>query len=336
MQEKQGGIIQTLKRRIANGDYPERLPTSLELAAEFQVNVKTLHKALAHLVAEGLVVRKRRGGTRIRRDVLPENRLIEVVFEGFTGIFNHPFWGEIWEGMAGELLNFGYRPVLHRLTGNRESGVLVLDGFSLTPAAGVIVLGIAEKRLLDAVAASGMPFIAGCDRINDARVPQISFDFTRAMAEAVGQLFHQGCRRIGFLGQTRNYISLGYLHKFEAYCNAIQRYTALDPALLANVSPLPEVAPLAVRELLARGKPDALIVAYDHQLPEVMAELNALGVSLPIVGCDGVNLPELPRDRLEIVVPRRKCGELLARHLLEAIRQKTLPQSRQLNAVFYS
>ena len=50
---KQPAIVAELRRRIQEGIYTSLLPTTAELAAEFGVNVKTMGKAIARLVAEG-------------------------------------------------------------------------------------------------------------------------------------------------------------------------------------------------------------------------------------------------------------------------------------------
>lgn len=62
---KQPALVGELRRRIAEGVYSGTLPTTLELAAEFGVNPKTMNKTIAHLVADGLLERRRSSGTRI-------------------------------------------------------------------------------------------------------------------------------------------------------------------------------------------------------------------------------------------------------------------------------
>ena len=54
---KQPAIVAELRRRIQEGIYTSLLPTTAELAAEFGVNVKTMGKAIARLVAEGRLER---------------------------------------------------------------------------------------------------------------------------------------------------------------------------------------------------------------------------------------------------------------------------------------
>lgn len=336
MENKHLAIAAELRRRIRDGEYGDRLPVSAELAAEFGVNIKTIHKALAHLTAEGLIERRRRDGTRVRAGMRAERHLVEVLFEGFATIFSHPFWSEIWNGMTEVLLAEGFLPVLHMLRTSPDSGVLQLEDFEMIPSAGKIILGIGEKRLLDRVAATGVPFIAGCDRINDPRVAQIVFDFRRGMADAVKFLHENGAKKIAFIGQCSNYISLGYLHKFESYLSAIQHYSAIDPGLISEAAPLPGSGAAAVEHLLRSGTvPDAAIAAYDHQLPEILTAFRQHGMEIPLIGCDGLELPELEPHRPAVVAPRRKCGELLAHELVASIRQHRMPGSRTLDAIFF-
>ena len=74
-----------------------------------------------------------------------------MIFEGFTTIFTHPFWGDIWSGMVEQLAAAGFRPVLNMLEAEPSSGTLDLTHFSLSAAAGRIVLGIASPELLNQV-----------------------------------------------------------------------------------------------------------------------------------------------------------------------------------------
>ncbi len=332
---KQPAIVDELNRRIDEGVYTALLPTTLELAAEFGVNPKTMNKALAQLVAAGRIERRKRCGTRVTASrARGEDRLVEVIFEGFTTIFTHPFWGDIWSGMVGELSHAGYRPVLHMLEADPENGLLRLDDFSMSPSAGKILLGIGEQRLLDQVKAAGIPFVTACDPIDEPGIPQVTFDFTAGIRDAVDYLYREGCRDIAFIGQTSSYVNLYHMHKFNAYLKAIQRYRQVEPALIGNARPLAEAGVEALRLILDRARPDAVIAAYDHQLPGMLALLAERGLSLPVIGCDGLDLPQLPPGRRVVSAPRRECGEKLATLLIEAMTGRGRVKSLTLPAVF--
>lgn len=333
---KQPAIVEELRRRIASEQYSETLPTTAELAKEFDVNIKTMAKAIGQLVNAGLLERRRRCGTRVCRvfPVLSKEPLIEVIFEGFTSIFIHPFWADIWDGMVGMLSAEGFRPVLNMLEADPETGLFKLEKFSMSPSVGKIVLGVFETRVFEEIRKTKIPFIAACDPLDDPTIPQVAFDFTDGIRRAVDYLEHAGYHRIGFVGQTQSLVGTGALHKFNAYLKAVQNYTQINPELLANTRPLAGCGGPALSRMLEKTQPDALIAAYDHQLPELYAVLAEYGLSIPVIGCDGLRLPAIPAERPMIKAPRRECGRAAARQLIMAIRGKHCPRSLRLPAVF--
>lgn len=332
---KQPALVGELRRRIAEGVYSGTLPTTLELAAEFGVNPKTMNKAIARLVADGLLERRRRSGTRVCSPLPGDGRLIEVIFEGFTTIFTHPFWGDIWSGMVEQLAADGFRPVLNMLEADPGSGVLDLAHFSMSPAAGRIVLGIADPELLRQVRSSGIPFITACDPLEEPSIPQVTFDFDEGIRQAVELFFRNGCRRIAFIGQTRTLQPLQSPRKFLAYQQAVQTYCgAFDPLLVENARPLTGQGAPALAAVLDRTRPNALLAAYDHQLPELAALLAERKLDLPVIGCDGLHLPGLPDARHVVAAPRLECGKRVAEQLVAAIRERREPVSMSIPAVF--
>lgn len=333
MKYKQPEIEIEIRSRIENGFYADIMPTSLQLAEAFGVNVKTVNKVLRRLASEGLVERKRCSGTRIRR-IAVDNRLVEVIFEGFASIFVHPFWGEIWSGMVDTLQQARYRPILNMLQADPVTGLLKLDNFSMTESAGRIVLGIEEQHLLRQVAAAGVPCITGCEQATGSGIPYVAFDFENGMAAAVDYLVINGYRDIAFLGQLQSLTGNGVLHKFEMFRRALQKHSQLDPELLQNVRPVAGDEIAGINALLDRRTPGALIAAYDHQLPEILRIMQERKLEFPVIGCDGLTLTGVPQGRHCIRVPRRRCGELLAEKILEAIRDKTLPSNTILPASF--
>jgi DNA-binding LacI/PurR family transcriptional regulator len=336
MQYKQPLIVQELKKRIASGAYAGTLPTTLELAAEFDVNPKTMNKAMAQLVSAGLLERRKRSGTRVRTGSTADGgeQLVEVIFEGFSSIFSHPFWGVIWSSMVETLAAAGFRTVLNLLESEESTGLLKLDRFSMSASAGKILLGVNEQKLLDQVKKSGVPCIAACDPVEDAGFAHVTFDFTDGIRDAVDFLIARGRSRIAFIGQTQSYVNLIQLHKYNSYLKAIQKYHQIDPALIENVRPLEGLGAPALANILKRTVPDALIAAYDHQLPAMYRVLAEHGLELPVIGCDGLSLPQLPADRPVIFADRRLCGTLTAQNMVAAMASRRKPRSQTIPAEF--
>ena len=333
MDYKQYELIKIILRRIASKEYTDYLPRTTDLAQELQVNAKTLDKAILRLVKQGVLERKRRMGTRIIPMKQYTDPVIEVLFDGFTAIFSHPFWHHIWEAMFQELSDAGFRAVLTVLDSAPDSGLINFSRLTFFPAMGRIILGSYEKLLLDRIADTGMPYITSCDLLN-ASIPQVSFDFSEGIDEAVDFLHRKGCHKIGFIGQTQNLIHLQKLNKFHAYLNAIQKYCQVDPSCIGDTRPVPGGGAKALGEILASTTPDALIVASDHQLPEVLTILNERGLLIPVIGCDGLDLPGVPVNRPVIRAPLRQCGKLAAEKIIRAIHTRKKPKSIILKAQF--
>ena len=321
MEHKQPDIIREIRRRIDDGVYIDRLPDGRALAAELGVNVKTLDKALRKLAAMGVIERRKRAGTKVIRknpSGSAEPRLVEVIYEGFSAIFTHPFWGEIWDGMVSELARCGYRPVLNMLQSEPETGLLKTDDVTLLPGVGKIILGVSEQWLFNRVKALNVPFVSACEPVDDPEVPQIIFDLEEPINEAVGYLVSEGCRKIAFIGQTASLVAPGQLQKYHAFIRALQKFCKIDPRLIGDTRPLDGSGGNALRNILQKSDCDAVFAAYDHQLPEIFAVLHEAGLDIPVIGCDGVHTAESCRSRGVITSPRRLCGRMLAEYIISS------------------
>jgi len=337
MEYKQPFLVDELKSRISSGVYSDMLPHTEVLAKEFGVNIKTMAKAIHQLVEAGLLERRRHCGTRIRRNFVEASAgdpMVEVIFEGFTTIFTHPFWGGIWDGLVSRLSRSGYRPVLHMLNVDPQTGMLDMSSFSLNQAVGRILLGIFDKRIFDAVQSSGVPFVSACDAVNLSGVPQVTFDFTYGIQKAVDYLTDRGHRRIAFIGQINPDSPIQIPHKYLAYRKAMENNGFSEFMNAENTSPLERSASGALERLLSRSKPDALIAAYDHQLPGILEALRFRSLKLPVIGCDGLSLEQLPFKRHMVKAPLNECGEAAARQLITAIVRSRPPASLSLPALF--
>ncbi len=315
-------LLKELKRRIAGGIYREKLPSAAELAAEFSVNIKTMNKVLNQLAAAGIVERRRHSGTIVRHsDAAFENRLVEVVFSGFSAPFQHPFWSEVLEGIHDTLLAADYRMMLNHITSDPETHLFDLSRIRLFDAAGRVVVGPGELRLLNWLAATRRPLISAGDEVGAPDFPQVYFDFRKGIADAVNFLFlRRKCRNVGFIGHVSSRANPGLLQKLHAYLYAVQKFCQIDFDLIEGCWPYFGEGAEALKRMLARKRPDALLVAFGHHVPEIRQLMCEQGISITIVGCDGLPLDESPEDYHEIRAPRRECGARAAELLLESIR----------------
>ena len=326
---KQGDIVAELERRLDAGIYTSGFPVGADLAAEFGVNIKTINKAINQLVEAGRLARKRGVGTFVLSRSAGEHQ-IEVLFEGYSALFEHPFWGEIWNGCITQLLDSGYRPVLTQLHADDGTGELLLDDFRFSRTEGKILLGITQPRFLELIQEQGVPVVSAGDRIADPEFPQVYFDYEPGIREAMQFLSGRGCRRIAFLGEVKDSYNPMLLNKFHAYRRSLESLGLYDPELTEHTRPLPEAAGNALRLLLARTMPDAIFVAGDHQVPYIENVLKGKGMRLPVVGCDGLSFAAWPT----VALPRRAAGEAAARMLVARLRGGITPEQTVLPSRF--
>lgn len=90
-------IADVLRREIQERkyEYGSRFPSEMDLGDRFEVNVKTINKAVSLLVSEGLLKRGIRGsGTHVKAyDAFPRLRI------AFIGPFYHPYYVQILHGV---------------------------------------------------------------------------------------------------------------------------------------------------------------------------------------------------------------------------------------------
>ena len=189
-----------------------------------------------------------------------------------------------------------------------------------------------EKRhfLIDKI-----PFIVAGDSILDIKVPQVSFDFSKGICDAVNFLHRQGCSKIAFIGEIQTFSDSGVLKKFHAYCNAVREYSTPVSELIVNARPLAQNGAIALKYMLDSGTiPDSIIGAYDAQLPAIHALLQEHGLDIPVIGCDGIHIPGIPDTRPMVAVPLELCGRIAANNLINSINSKHKVKSSKLDATF--
>lgn len=124
------------------------------------------------------------------------------------------------------------------------------------------------------------------------------------------------------------------LHNAKSNLNSVQDYSLVDPSCIGSTRPVSGGGAAALQAILKTTVPDALIAAYDTQLSEILHLLNEKKVSIPVIGCDGLELPDVPANRPLVRAPLRECGRLVAEKIIQAIHTHRKPKSIYLKAQF--
>ncbi len=342
VENKQTGIIQELIRRIEEGIYTDRLPTGLTLAKEFDVNFKTMNRAIIKMAEMGLVTRQAKKGTFIVKEKSNlEDTLIELLFVGSSDPGNHPFYGPMWQGILDSLDGTIYRLVLNRLEENTEVGGLLEPCNAFTPSAGKILVGTSSPQQIKLLARQKSPFVLAGSKAADPNVFCSYVDIASAIIDAVRTLRKNNIKDIAYIGITRdNGELLLDLEKFHAYIAAVQEHGDLDSQLVEHAPPFAATGYAAMKKILDRKQPQAVLVAFDHLCSGVYQAIEEAGLKVGedviVIGLDGTS-PLLVPPLISISVNLYEVGKNAGRLLLDLIRT---PSKRRnfhnvLTAIFH-
>ncbi|MCC6580667.1 MAG: GntR family transcriptional regulator [Phycisphaeraceae bacterium] len=300
-----------LRRRVLEGVYApgDRVPTERELETEFGVSRLTVAKALAPLVAEGLIVRQRGRGSYVthrragrRREsavVADDRRLITFISPGASGGSGGGgvvVERGVLEGMHAILGPLGYRVGVDFYRDSQQQLRCLERYQDRAPAAFVVWPepdeGVIQK--LRAMTGEGFPVV-----LVDTYLEQLDCDYVvsdnghggRAMVEHLVALGH---RRISYLGEPPVRSSLidrlgGFLSATVAAGLPIDANTVV----LLSRQDRQGLSEAIDRLLQAPEPPTALFCAHDQVAMSVAYLLRERGRRVPqdvtLVGYDNID-----------------------------------------------
>ncbi|MCF6176794.1 MAG: GntR family transcriptional regulator [Victivallaceae bacterium] len=335
IENKQTGIVKILEQRIADGVYSDKLPKTLDLVAEFEVNFKTLNKAILQLVAKGILYRKPGRGTFITGETKKiEESLIELLFVGSSEIFTHPFYSETWRGILDGINGTGFKLVLTTIEENTKRGGLKHVCKDLVPSAGKILIGTNNTEQIKRLKRSKVPFILVNEQSELPEVISVHTDTGSAIADAIAYLRKLKIKDIAYIGQTSaDGEHLLSLNKFYAYLAAIQKKGELNSNLIENTPPFARCGYEAMIKILQHQVPQAVITAYDHLAPGIYDAIKEYGLKIPedikVIGIDGIN-PNVTPKLTSITINRYETGLRAGQQLIAMIRNSRKKYNSQI------
>ena len=289
-------VYNALVERIRDGVWPvdSQIPSEIEIATEFKTSRSTIGKAVARLVHEGMVARKRRAGTRVIRNA-PGGNGRSVELDAFAFICpseQHEGIRRIAQGFQ-EAAHAVQRRVVLMTTGTdfRKEGEIIgrLDEFDVKAAAVYPVLPELQDRLhfeqmllrcrFPVVLTLGLPGVG---------FPTVIADGFHAGSTMTRHLLGQGLKRIGFLSNYSWVTStresyLGYRQAMEDAGISIQQgWVLLDPGLKANFEdPLSEGKLFTKQYLDGAGDLEAVVCSDDFTALVCMTSAREMGIRVP-------------------------------------------------------
>jgi len=293
---KSDNVYDLLVERIRNGVWPLQsvIPSEVDLANELGCSRTTMGKALARLVYEGFVVRKRRAGTRVV-SLSPGRGRSNVELDAVAFIFpseQHDGIRRIGQGFQEAAHAVGRRIVmLSTGTDYRKEGEIVgrLDEFDVKGAVVYPVLPEPRDRVhfeqmllkcrFPVVLAMALP---GLGRVS------VDLDGFHAGWTMTRYLLGRGLKRIGFLATYAWVPSvresfLGYRQAMEEANISIQsNWTSLDPAIRPDFErPLAAGGGFVGEFLQQAGDLEGVVCSDDFLALLCVASAHEQGISVP-------------------------------------------------------
>lgn len=308
-----------LRIRMNGRQAGDRLPSEMDLCAEFEASRGTVRKALGLLVKEGIIRRNKRAGTTV---IAPRWRPARRKL--LCGVMPNAFNPEFVRFMCtfrGRAVESGYWT--HALSSNfapagRER---FLEEIAQAGAAGVVVLPhpLDGGRLYDWLRAEDVPYVVVNDFWTDCRGhDHIAYDEAAGVSMAVHRLADLGHKRLALIETDSGWARSRAIARF---LDALTKHDL--PSSDANVFLCDPCAP-PLERLFGKGglNPTALVTLYDVSTTAVIPKLRKLRLRVPEdvsvvnVGCRPI--AELAGvDVTSVEAPHERMAELALRFLLE-------------------
>lgn len=329
-------IADSLRREIrtqhAAGD---RLPTEKELAARFEVSVFTVREALAVLVYEGLLDRRRRRGT-IVRDTLGK-RQVAIVSELDLMQMPRPtfFWAtfqQLHKAFAAEGVRtrnyIGSLPVSamhdHEETTCSDLYEDIEAGRLL---AVVVLIAPHSKAYWNKLRETSLPTIGHPESDHAVRPPQ-----GELIREAGRMLLEAGRTNVGLIGWNPNQVRNGNAMEAslrEMGLNIPDRWVRIDQSPLEPGAGWDDFLEIWTQ---GENRPDGLIVSDDMLFEDVVRAMLALQVKVPedlmIVTHSNKGLtPVVPFPHTRLEVDPADMAQTICQRTLQALRGEIQPRT---------
>ena len=271
----------------------ERAPTLDALQEQYRVSRPTISKALAALVAEGMLVKEAGRGTfaltlAFDPSAAPasERALIgyiaplygaELVQNAFSGIDRVAHRRDFRVLMAGS-----GNSMARERTAAREMVAAGVRGLILYPT-----LRQGQQRDHDYLRTEdlGVPLVLLDTCTREQGHTQIVFDNRRAGAQVTHWLLGQGRRRIGVVFYTEEAHHPGLEARYKGYIGALQEHgLGVNPDLVRRMTPghvRDHLGPILDEWLALPEPPDAIIASDDTVAMDLIERLSDRGVRVP-------------------------------------------------------
>lgn len=293
---KYDAVAKALRRELARGLFPDRLPGERQVAERFKVNFKTANKAIGLLIEEGLVEYVRGKGAVPRKPAGTRGSLVGLVLRTTGHVFEPLTRVMVGAMQKGGLLpivqdtmeaGFQANPAAHlsRVL-EQGAGAMVIEGDAL------LINRPKVRKVLEKF--PRLVFIRLCEAQKEYRALRVLADYAAGASLATGHLAGLGHRRIALV--IHKWVHGKSLYAKTLHESMVAGYTramegrGLEPVLFEESSDEGERRAGWQRLLSGKNRPTAIFASGDWRLVRAWPVIRASGLSIPrdlaLVGYD--------------------------------------------------
>lgn len=331
-----------LRDKILRGEFQcgDRLPTTEELAKQFDCSVGMASKAIAMLVHSGLVEQRRGLGTRVLKNVEEESGST-LDLNAFAFIYPSEKHEGIWrtvKGFQDAAQEQGRRTItLTTGTDYKKEGELIgrLKEFDVKGAVVYSTMQGPDDQVYvsQMLSRSTIPLVLACINLPGMNLPAAFFDDFHGGYTMTKYLLGRGCKRVGLFASSRAPDACqGYRWAMqEAGVEIRPELMLMEQSMHANFQePVREPAERAEAYLKARPDLDGVVCGCDFLALGLIEAAQRLGRRVPqdlkVIGADDFSLSaSAPVPLTTYHVPYEEIGHAAFQLLCERVKNGTVP-----------
>jgi DNA-binding LacI/PurR family transcriptional regulator len=330
-----------LRKRLNEGDWlvNSRLPSSRNLATQYQCSINTVERAIKELASEGLLRRENRKGTFVANGISGINGSKSGLIAAFAVEIDHPLWSSALKGIEDLIQPFGYNLMVASVKRDIQKLEQLVKSIIAKRVDGVVMSPINEcgpqdenRILLNMLVDNGIKVVFLDRYLYGMSIPYVSSDNLQGAYQLTQYLINNGHRRIVFIRKsnltTENERWAGY--KQALVDNNLQYNQELDLYIVNGGGYGADFAS-GLKETLGPLDFSAVFTVNYETCGVTSQVLHELGYKVPgdvsLVTFDpaiGANL-QLPYKITGISQPFYEMGQVSARLLLDRINGNEKP-----------